>query len=1217
MKRKFKTMDANEAVANVAYRVNEVIAIYPITPSSPMGEWADQWASESVPNVWGSVPHVVEMQSEGGAAGAVHGALQTGSLSTTFTASQGLLLMIPNMNKIAGELTPAAFHVTARTLATHALSIFGDHSDVMFCRTTGWAMLCSNSVQEAMDLALIAHAASLETRIPFLHFFDGFRTSHEVNKIEMLNEDDMRAMINMDRVIEHRQRALSPDHPVLRGTAQNPDVFFQIRETANPYYDAAPGQGAGDDGQVRRSRRALLSPVRLRRRSRCRARHRDDGLRRGSRARNRRISERPRRKSRPAESSPVSSVLREVVHGSPPRNRSPDCRSRSHQRIRRDRRAAVPGCRQRAARRSASSVTDSVKNAPAVVGGRYGLSSKEFTPAMVKAVYDNLKQTRADSRKITSPSAFRTTSATPASTTMPHSPPNPTAWSARLFYGLGADGTVGANKNSIKIIGENTDNYAQGYFVYDSKKSGAMTVSHLRFGPQPIHSSYLVSKANFIACHQWIFLERYDMLSALVPGGVFLLNSPFGKDEVWDHLPREVQAATDRQESEALRDRRLPSRARHRHGLAHEHHHAGLLLRHLEGAAARRSHRSHPRIDSRHLRQEGRRSRPEEHAGGGRNPGSPVRSEDSRQRSPARPKCLPRFPGAPKFERDVLGTIYAGRGDELPVSAFSCDGTFPTGTAKWEKRNLALEIPAWDSKICIQCGKCAMVCPHAVIRIKVYDSKELEGAPATFKSCDARDKEWAGHEVHDPGRARRLHRLRHLRRCLPGQEQERSAAEGHQHGAAASAARSRERELGLLPEDSGTRSPQDQSRDHPPAAGAGAAVRILRRLLRMRRDSLSEAGFAALRRSRGRRQCHRLLVDLRRQSADHSLGQERRRPRPGLVEFAVRRQRRIRTRLPRLHRQADRIRPRVAAPAGGKRRRRTRHRHPHREAERRSRHLRTAPARRPSERKAGRRSIRADAKQLLSVADMLVKKSVWIVGGDGWAYDIGYGGLDHVLASGRNVNMLVLDTEVYSNTGGQASKSTPRGAVAKFAAGGKPGPKKDLGLMAMTYGNVYVASVAMGAKDEHTLKAFLEAEAYDGPSIIIAYSHCIAHGIDMTTAMTDQKVAVESGQWLLYRYNPERAAAGENPLVLDSRTPTRKVQDYLLQQTRFKMLTKSKPEDAKRLWKQAQHDVETRYRMYEYMASRKTEAPAAAKDARRKTSDGCRRSRSRQAATAL
>ena len=1191
MKRKFKTMDANEAVANVAYRASEVIAIYPITPSSTMGEWADQWSSENVPNAWGSVPHVVEMQSEGGAAGAVHGALQTGSLSTTFTASQGLLLMIPNMNKIAGELTPTAFHVTARTVATHALSIFGDHSDVMFCRATGWAMLCSNSVQEAMDLALIAHAASLETRIPFLHFFDGFRTSHEVNKIEMLNEDDMRAMLNMDRIIEHRQRALSPAHPVLRGTAQNPDVFFQIRESANSYYDVCPAK-------VQATMNKFADIV-------GRSYHLFDYV--GAPDAERVIVMMGSGAEAAHETVEYLNAHGEKVGLLKVRLYRPFC-------VKSFMEALPPSVRQisvldrtkesgaigeplyldvvNALHEGMKLGYGKLKTAPGVVGGRYGLSSKEFTPAMVKAVYDNLKQSNPkdhftigihDDVSHTSldyDAAFST---------------EPDSVVRALFYGLGADGTVGANKNSIKIIGENTDNYGQGYFVYDSKKSGAMTVSHLRFGPQPIHSSYLVSKANFIACHQWIFLERYDMLSALVPGGVFLLNSPFDRYEVWEHLPREVQSQLIAKKAKLYaidaykvaqeagmgsrtntimqvcffaiskvlpRDQAIEAireSIRHTYGRKGE----DVVQKNMQAVDATLAHLFEVKIPD---------------------------SVSSTTEIPVA------FPGAPKFEHDVLGTIYAGRGDELPVSAFSCDGTFPTGTAKWEKRNLALEIPVWDSKICIQCGKCAMVCPHAVIRIKVYDSKELERAPATFKSCETRDKEWAGLKYtiqvapEDctgcgvcvdvcPVKNKSEVRLKAIN-MVPQPPLRAPESENWEFFLKLPELDRRKIKVGTIRQQQ-VQEPLFEFSGACSGCGETPYLKLVSQLFGDRAVVANATGCSSIYGGNLPTTPWSKNADGRGPAWSNSLFEDN-------AEFGLG----FRVSIDKQTEFAHELLRRVAGTVGEE--------------------LVTAilSAKQKDEADIYEQRQRvdllkeklatlnsADAKQLLSVVDMLVKKSVWIVGGDGWAYDIGYGGLDHVLASGRNVNVLVLDTEVYSNTGGQASKSTPRGAVAKFAAGGKPGPKKDLGLMAMTYGNVYVASVAMGAKDEHTLKAFLEAEAYDGPSIIIAYSHCIAHGIDMTTAMTDQKVAVESGQWLLYRYNPERAGAGENPLALDSRAPTRKLQEYLLQQTRFKMLTKSKPEDAQRLWKMAQQDVETRYRMYEYMASRKTEAQAAAKDA--------------------
>ncbi len=1192
MKRKFKTMDANEAVAHVAYRVSEVIAIYPITPSSPMGEWADQWSSEGVPNAFGSVPHVVEMQSEGGAAGAVHGALQTGSLSTTFTASQGLLLMIPNMNKIAGELTPTAFHVTARTVATHALSIFGDHSDVMFCRTTGWAMLCSNSVQEAMDMALIAHAASLETRIPFLHFFDGFRTSHEVNKIEMLNEDDMRSLINMDRIIEHRQRALSPDHPVLRGTAQNPDVFFQMREAANSYYDVAPAkvQAVMDKFAevVGRSYRLFdyvgapdAERVIVVMGSGAEVAHETvDYLN----ARGEKVGLLKVRLYRPFCVKSFMEALPSTVKKIAVLDRTKESGAIGEPLYLDVVTALNEGLKLGYGK---------VKNAPTVVGGRYGLSSKEFTPTMVKAVYDNLKKPEPKDHftiGINDDVTHTSLEYDAAFSTEPDSVVR------ALFYGLGADGTVGANKNSIKIIGENTDNYSQGYFVYDSKKSGAMTVSHLRFGPQPIHSSYLVSKANFVACHQWIFLERYDMLSALVDGGVFLVNSPFSEDELWDHLPREVQSQLIAKKArlytidayKVAQETGMGSRMNTimqvcffaiskvlprdeaidaiRQSIRYTYGRKGedVVAKNMKAVDETLAHLHEVKIPA---------------------------AVSSKNSIPAA------FPGAPKFEQAVLGTIYAGKGDELPVSAFSCDGTFPTGTAKWEKRNLALEIPAWDSKICIQCGKCAMVCPHAVIRIKVYDSKELKGAPSTFKACDARDKEWAGMKYtiqvapEDctgcgvcvdicPVKNKQETRLKAIN-MVPQPPLRAPESENWDFFLKLPELDRRKIKVGTIRQQQ-VQEPLFEFSGACSGCGETPYVKLVSQLFGDRAIVANATGCSSIYGGNLPTTPWSKNADGRGPAWSNSLFEDN-------AEFGLG----FRVSIDKQTEYAHELLRRLAGTVGEELVTALINAKQKDEADIYEQRQRLDLLK---EKLHGVNS--SDGRQLLSVADMLVKKSVWIMGGDGWAYDIGYGGLDHVLASGRNVNLLVLDTEVYSNTGGQASKSTPRAAVAKFAAGGKPGPKKDLGLMAMTYGNVYVASVAMGAKDEHTLKAFIEAEAYDGPSIIIAYSHCIAHGIDMTTAMSDQKVAVETGQWLLYRYNPEKTAIGENPLALDSRAPSRKVQEYLLQQTRFKMLTKSKPEDADRLWKLAQKDVETRFRMYEYMASRKAEPVAAAEPAK-------------------
>jgi pyruvate-ferredoxin/flavodoxin oxidoreductase len=1174
----YKIMDGNEAVANVAYRVNEVVAIYPITPSSAMGEWADQWASEKIPNIWGTVPHVIEMQSEGGAAGVVHGALQTGSLATTFTASQGLMLMLPNMHKIAGELTATAFHVSARTLATHALSIFGDHSDVMSCRTTGWAMLSSNSVQEAMDMALIAHAASLESRIPFLHFFDGFRTSHELNKIEILTQDDMRALINMDSVFEHRARALSPDHPVLRGTAQNPDVFFQSREAANPYYRACPQivSAVMEKFAQHVGRRYWLfdyagAPD---------AEHIVVMMGSGAET----VEQTLEHLNRQGEKFGLVKVrlyrpfaVESLVRVLPPTVRTIAVLDRTKE-------AGASGdplyldvvnALQEAGK------AEHLKPAPQIVSGRYGLSSKEFTPAMAKAVFDNLKSDAPRNH-------FTVGIEDDVSHSSLHYDPEfsvePDGVVRAIFYGLGADGTVGANKNSIKIIGENTKNFAQGYFVYDSKKSGAVTTSHLRFGPEPIHAPYLISKANFVGCHQWIFLERLDMLASLAEQGTFLLNSSYGPEEVWKHLPAGVQAQLISKKARffvidaygVARETGLGSRIntimqacffaisnvlpreeaiaaikeaiRHTYGKKGE----DIVSQNLKAVDESLSHLFEVTV-----------------------PGAATGEAT---------QLTTFFSEAPQFEREVLGTIYAGHGDDLPVSAFPCDGTFPTGTAKWEKRNLALEIPVWDPKICIQCGKCAMACPHSVIRIKVYDSRDLSGAPSSFKSTAARDKEWQGLNYSiqvapedctgcaicvDVCPVRNKSEARRKAINMEPQPPLR-AAENENWRFFLKIPEVDRRKLKLT-------SIRQQQLQEPLFEFSGACsgcgetpyLKLLSQLYGDRAIVANATGCSSIYggnlpttpwakngEGRGPAWSNSLFED----NAEFGLG------------FRLS-----------LDKQAEMARELVlelSASIGDDPAMAILSASQGDEAEIYDQRERVGAL------KSKLQTLdSAKARQLFSIADALVKKSVWIVGGDGWAYDIGYGGLDHVLASGRNVNVLVLDTEVYSNTGGQASKSTPRGAVAKFAAGGRPARKKDLGLMAMSYGNVYVASVALGAKDEQTLKAFLEAEAYDGPSLIIAYSHCIAHGINMATAMSGQKLAVDSGQWLLYRYHPERAQAGENPLILDSRAPSRRVEEYLTQQTRFKMLTRSNPEDARRLWKQAQQDVEDRYRFYESLAA--------------------------------
>lgn len=1178
------TIDGNEAVANVVYRLNEVIAIYPITPSSPMGEWADQWASEGKPNIWGTVPSVVEMQSEAGAVGAVHGALQTGSLATTFTASQGLLLMIPNMYKIAGELTPVVFHVAARSLAAQGLSIFGDHGDVMAARATGFAMLCSASVQEAQDMALISHAATLKSRLPFIHFFDGFRTSHEVSKIELLPEEHVRAMIDDNLVFAHRARALSPDHPVIRGTAQNPDTYFQGRETVNPFYAECPNivqqamdrfaqltgrqyhiyeyHGAPDaervivlmgsgaeavhevvDYMTARGEKVGVLKVRL---------YRPFDARRFVEA-------------LPATTKSIAVLDRTKEPGSAGEPLYIDCLTALYEGM------------------------DRLKAFPKIVGGRYGLSSKEFTPGMIKAVFDNLAAAEPKSHFTVGINDDVTGSSL---TYDPEFRTEPEGVFRAVFYGLGSDGTVGANKNSIKIIGEGTDNYAQGYFVYDSKKAGTLTVSHLRFGPQQIRSTYQIDKADFVACHQPVFLDRYEVLEYIAPGGTFLLNTSYAPDKVWGHLPRSMQ--------EQILDKKLKFYVIDAYKVAHESGMgrqintvmqvcffaiSGVLPKDEAIDAIKYTIRKTYGKKGEEIVQMNLRAVDQtlEHL-------HEVQVPDHLE---GRIELEPAVSGeAPPFVRDVLGMMIARRGDELPVSVLPVDGTYPVGTTQWEKRNLAQEIPVWDPNICIQCAKCAMVCPHGVIRVKVYDEEHLEDAPETFKATNARDKEWqtlkytiqvAPEDCTGcgicvdvcPARNRSEARLKAINMAPqpPLREQERAnwdfflgIPEMDRRDIKVNSIRQQQVQQPLF-EFSGACSGCGETPyvkllsqlfgDHMVVANATGCSSIYGGNLPTTPWTKNDEG-------RGPAWANSLFED----NAEFGLG--------------------FRVSLDKQKEFAQELLRKLSGDVGGDLAQAILGAEQDDEAGIYEQRERVAAL------KENLQTINSgEAKQLLQLADMLVKKSVWIVGGDGWAYDIGFGGLDHVLASGRNINVLVLDTEVYSNTGGQMSKSTPRGAVAKFASGGRPGAKKDLGLMAMTYGNVYVAKVAMGAKDEHTLKAFLEAEAYNGPSLIIAYSHCIAHGINMTTAMQNQKAAVDSGQWLLYRYNPDLVSEGENPLMLDSHAPKISLDQYMYMENRFKMLTKSRPEEAKKLLKEAQKDVNARWKMYEYMAARASSDQAA------------------------
>ncbi len=1179
MKRRMVTIDGNEAAAYVAHRTNEVVAIYPITPSSPMGEWSDAWAAAGVKNIWGTVPLVQEMQSEGGAAGAVHGALQTGSLTTTFTASQGLLLMIPNMFKIAGELTSTVFHVSARTVATHALSIFGDHSDVMAARTTGWGLLASNSIQEVMDFALIAQAATLESRVPFVHFFDGFRTSHEVMKIEELTEDDLRAMIDDELVRAHRARALSPEHPVLRGSAQNPDVFFQAREACNPYYNACPGivqkvmdQFAALTGRQYRLFDYYGSPdaervVVLMGSGVEAAQETIDYLT----AQGEKVGMIKVRLFRPFSVADFVKALPASVQKIAVLDRTKEPG------------AAGEPLYQDVVTAIAESIQDGKapwSKLPKITGGRYGLSSKEFTPAMVKAVFDELKKD-TPKRPFTVGIEDDVTKLSLAYDSQFSTEPENVF--RGLFYGLGADGTVGANKNSIKIIGEETDNFAQGYFVYDSKKSGSITVSHLRFGPNPIHSTYLIDQANFVACHQFGFLETYDMLKNAIPGATFLLNSPYGADEVWDTLPREVQ--------KQIIDKKLKFYIIDAIKVAKETG-MGERINSVMQTCFFAISKILPREEAisqikdaikKTYGKKGDVVVQKNFAAVDQTLANlfEVKVPSSVTSQITKPPVV--SDKAPEFVKRVSSTIYAQLGDSLPVSAMPVDGTFPTATAQWEKRNIALEIPVWDEVVCIQCAKCPMVCPHAAIRMKVYDSKCLEGAPATFKSCDFKGPEFPGMKltiqtapedctgcglcVHVcPAKNKQEVRLKAIN-MMPQRPLREPERINYEFFLNLPEVDRRTVKVGTI---KGSQVLQPLFEYSGACSGCGETpyVKLITQLFGDRMIVANATGcssiyggnlpttpYAVNKEGRGPAWANSLFED----NAEFGLGY--RLTLDKQMEFA-------RELLAKL---SDQVGKELADSIINAKQKD--------ESDIYDQRRRVAELKKELESAAS-----PEAKNLLSVADYLVKKSVWIVGGDGWAYDIGYGGLDHVLASGRNVNILVLDTEVYSNTGGQMSKSTPRGAVAKFAAGGKATGKKDLGMHAMAYGNVYVAQIAMGANDLQTVKAIFEAEAYDGPSIIIAYSHCIAHGINMRSGMDNQKAAVQSGHWPLYRYHPELVKEGKNPLQLDSKKPKIKFEEYAYQETRFKMLTKINPEAARKFLEEAQKDVEMRWNFYEQLA---------------------------------
>ncbi|UWZ83601.1 pyruvate:ferredoxin (flavodoxin) oxidoreductase [Occallatibacter riparius] len=1170
-------MDGNEAAASVAYRLSEVVAIYPITPSSPMAEWADQWRSEGKKNIWGALPIVEELQSEGGAAGALHGALQAGAFATTFTASQGLLLMIPNMFKIAGELTPATMHVTARTLATHALSIFGDHSDVMACRSTGWAMLASNSVQECADLALIAQVATLEARIPFMHFFDGFRTSHEVGKILPISDETIREMVDDQYIIQFRQNALSPDRPIIRGTAQNPDVFFQAREACSPYYRAVPGivQAVMDRFAVETGRAYHLLDyygasdaervIILMGSGAEAAEEAVDALNRSGE----KVGLLKVRLYRPFDASAFLGGLPKSVKSI----------------------AVLDRCKEPGATGEPlyqDIITVLAENAhalpfamPTVIGGRYGLSSKEFTPAMVKGIFDEL--TKAAPKNHFTIGIDDDVSHTSLEYDPDFSTEDPRTVRA-LFYGLGSDGTVGANKNSIKIIGTETDNYAQGYFVYDSKKSGSMTTSHLRFGPTPIRSTYLISKASFIACHNFSFLEKIDVLEPAIPGAVFLLNSPFGKDEVWETLPKTVQDEIIRKKIEfyvidgykVARDAGMGTRINTImqtcffaiSGVLPREEAIAQIKKAIKKTYGKRGEavvqKNFAAVDAAlaHLEKV--------------DVPSVVSSEFDIVGSLS--------PKAPKFVFDVLGQIASGKGDSLPVSALPAGGAFPTGTAQWEKRNIAQFIPVWDKDLCIQCGKCVMVCPHAVIRSKVYSPDLATDAPADFQWAKPK---WKGMENDRYTLQVAPEDCTGCGVCVEVCPVKSKSDASHKaiNMAPQQPLREKEREnwdffLGL-PEVDRSKLSHGQVKDlqllQPLFEFSGACsgcgetpyIKLLTQLFGDRLYIANATGCSSIyggnlpttpytqnAQGRGPTWANSLFED----NAEFGFG----------MRVALDQQKAF----------AETLLMRVAHLVGDEL----------------VSVLLTASQKTETEINAQRDRVKvlrdklagidsSDARNLSAIADSLVRKSVWILGGDGWAFDIGFGGLDHVLGSGKNVNVLVLDTEVYSNTGGQASKATPRGAVAKFAASGKGNSRKDLAMEAVSYGYVYVAQVAMGANDTHVVKAFQEAEAHEGPSIIIAYSSCIAHGYDLVHGLEQQKLAVQSGYWPLMRYNPVLREEGKNPFQLDSKSPSIRLKEYAYREARYTMLARGNPELAAELLKEAQDDVERQWRVYSARAA--------------------------------
>jgi len=1173
-KKQKATIDGNEAVARVAYATSEVIAIYPITPASAMGEFADEWSAKGRPNAWGTVPTIVEMQSEAGAAGALHGALLGGSVATTFTSSQGLLLMIPNMYKIAGELIPAVIHVATRSVATHALSIFCDHGDIMACRGTGFALLASDSVQEAMDMALIAKAATLSSRVPFLHFFDGFRTSHEIAKVETLGADEIRAMLDDDLVRACRARALSPERPAVRGTAQNPDVFFQAREAINPFYEACPGAVQDQMDKFARltgRRYGLFDYV-----GDPDARTVIVMMGSGAQAAHEAVE-------RLAGEGKKAGLLKVRLYRPFSRAHFLAALPKSARTLAVLDRVKEPGAvgEPLYADVLCALAEGGLRQAPRVIGGRYGLSSKEFTPAMVKAVFDEAEKEKPKNHftvGINDDVTRLSLEWDPAFSTE-----DPSSVRA-VFFGLGSDGTVGANKNSIKIIGEGTDLFVQGYFVYDSKKSGAATVSHLRFGPKPIRSTYLISRASFVACHQFAFLGRVEILRLAEEGAVFLLNSPYPADQVWERLPARVQEEiiakklrffvidADSAAQDAGMGRRVNTIMQTCFFALSDVLPREKAVAAIKGAIEKTYKKrgeavvkkNFAAVDSAlaHLHEV---------------------KVPAAAAAIAAPPPPPAFKDAPDFVRRVTARIIAGEGDSLPVSALPVDGAFPLGTSRWEKRNIALEIPVWDESICIQCGKCVLVCPHAVIRAKIYDPEKISRAPETFKSAKPLWREFESRRYTlqvapedctgcslcvqvcpAKSKSEAKHKAINMAPQAPLKEKESAnwdfflgLPEAKRDGLHLAQVKDVQL-LKPLFEFSGA------------CAGCGETpyIKLMTQLFGDRAVIANATGcssiyggnlpttpYCADAQGRGPAWANSLFED----NAEFGLG----------LRLAADKQAEY----------AKYLLRRLAGELGEAEARGILEAEQSGEAGIAAQRARVAWLK---EKLAARKD--APARDLAAAADALIKKSVWIVGGDGWAYDIGYGGLDHVLASGADVKVLVLDTEVYSNTGGQRSKATPRGAVARFAFNGKDKAKKDLALMAMSYGSVYVARVAMGGSDMQTVKAFLEAEAYPGPALIVAMSPCIAHGYDLKFGMDQQKAAVLSGYWPLLRYNPSLAAQGKNPLQLDSRPPSIPVEKYEFNETRFAMLAHSDPERAKKLLALAQQDVDARWKLYERLA---------------------------------